>query len=58
MAAAEERLARYKVSGSVGRGSYGEVFLVTHRGDGKKVRSRAVYLHPQAVCSLPASSMS
>ena len=31
------RLAKYTVKKSVGKGSYGEVFLVTHKEDGKQV---------------------
>ena len=36
--AADERLAQYEVRRPIGKGSYGEVFLVTRRGDSKKVR--------------------
>ena len=43
--AAEEKV-RYKVRRSIGKGSYGEVFLVTHRADGKQVGSlRLGYTH-------------
>lgn len=35
------RLSRYEVKRAIGKGSYGEVFLVTYRGDGKQVGSRA-----------------
>ena len=31
----------YRVRRSIGKGSYGEVFLVTYRGDGKQVGSPA-----------------
>lgn len=33
------RLARYEVRQAIGKGSYGEVFLITHKGDGKQVCS-------------------
>ena len=38
------RLSRYEVGRGIGKGSYGEVFLVTHRGDGKQVRSPPLVL--------------
>lgn len=47
--AAEEKVkaaSRYKVRRSIGKGSYGEVFLVTHRADRKQVGSlRLGYTH-------------
>lgn len=33
------RLSRYEVRRTIGKGSYGEVFLVTYKGDGKQVGS-------------------
>ena len=30
-------VSSYRVRRSIGKGSYGEVFLVAHRGDGKQV---------------------
>lgn len=36
------RLSRYEVKRSIGKGSYGEVFLVTHKGDGKQVGKSAL----------------
>ena len=48
MAAEEkDRLCRYRIRRSIGKGSYGEVFLVTHKGDGKQVGWPA-HLMPQA----------
>ena len=40
--AGEARLSQYAICKSIGKGSYGEVFLVTYAGDGKKVGSVAV----------------
>lgn len=43
--ASSSRVSRYKVRKSIGKGSYGEVFLVTHREDSKQVSSYDISRH-------------
>lgn len=37
------RVSRYEVKRAIGKGSYGEVFLVTHKGDDKQVGSSILH---------------
>lgn len=41
---ADDRLSAYRIHRSIGRGSYGEVFLVTHRGDSKQVSNLRLWM--------------